>query len=91
MRSARKVLATDQMSQIGKLCGPGKLLQNGAQKQQASRRRRPGAKGGVCERRWANQPRMCGIAAQLIERTNGRMIFAEIDQEVTRRATVLTG
>ena len=31
------------------------------------------------------------VAAQLIERTNGRMIFAEIDQEVARRATILTG
>jgi len=32
-----------------------------------------------------------GIAVQLIEQTNGRMVFAEIDQEVARRATVLTG
>ena len=32
-----------------------------------------------------------GITAQLIERTNGGMIFAEIDQEVARRATVVTG
>jgi hypothetical protein len=32
--NARKVLATDLTSQIGKLCSPGKLLQNRAQKQQ---------------------------------------------------------
>jgi hypothetical protein len=32
-----------------------------------------------------------GIAVQLVKRTNGGMVFAEIDQEVTRRATVLTG
>jgi hypothetical protein len=32
-----------------------------------------------------------GIAVQLIERTNGGMVLAEIDQEVARRATVLTG
>ena len=27
----RRILATDQMSQIGKLCGPGKFLQDAAQ------------------------------------------------------------
>jgi hypothetical protein len=32
-----------------------------------------------------------GITVQLIERTNGGVVFAEIDQEVARHATVLTG
>ena len=36
LRNARDVLATDQISQIGKLCGPGKLLQNGPQKKEAT-------------------------------------------------------
>jgi hypothetical protein len=31
------------------------------------------------------------IAAQLKQRTNGRMIFAEIDQEIANRTTVLAG
>ena len=31
------------------------------------------------------------IAAQLIQRTNGGMIVAEIDQEVAGSATILTG
>jgi hypothetical protein len=31
------------------------------------------------------------VAAELIERANGRMIVAEIDQEVTRGTTILAG
>jgi hypothetical protein len=31
------------------------------------------------------------VATQLIERANGRMIFAEIEQEVTRCTTILAG
>jgi TolB-like protein len=31
------------------------------------------------------------VATQLIERTNGGMIFAETDQEVTRCTTILAG
>ena len=83
MRSARNVLATDQMGQIGELRGPGKLLQNAAQKQQASDV--DGWQAKVWERRSTNQPRMCGIAAQLIERANGGMMLTEIDQKVSGR------
>ena len=36
LRRARKILATDQMGQIGELCGPGKFLQDAAQKHEAS-------------------------------------------------------
>ena len=31
LRRPRRILATDQMGQIGKLCGPGKFLQNAPQ------------------------------------------------------------
>src|SRR5262249_50470414 len=90
LRSTWKVVATDQMSQIGKLRSPGKLLENGAQKQQVTQ------VDGLCQG-WGVRAQMgkpaedVGITVQLIERTNGGMVFAEIDQEVARRATVLTG
>ena len=32
-----------------------------------------------------------GITAQLMQRTNGGMLLAEIDQEIAGSATVLTG
>jgi hypothetical protein len=35
LRSARNVLATDQMGQVGDLCAPGKLFQHASHKQQA--------------------------------------------------------
>jgi hypothetical protein len=31
------------------------------------------------------------VTAQLIQRTNGRIIFTEINQEMARGATILTG
>ena len=56
LRRPRRVLATDQMRQIGKLCGPGKFLQDAPQMHEArdvdGRRQ--------WQRRWVNQPRMCG-------------------------------
>ena len=76
------------MGQIGDLCTPGKLLQNAAHKQQAS-----DVDGGrqVLGAQIDKPAEDVGIAAQLIQRTNGGMLLAKIDQKRAGDGTILTG
>jgi hypothetical protein len=87
LRCARNVLATDQMGQIGKLRVPGKLLQYAAHQQQP------------CDVDCGHQvlgaqidepAENVGIAAQLIERPNSRMLLTKIDQKGADDGTILT-
>src|ERR1700691_1608545 len=91
LRRARRVLATDQMRQLGKLGGPGKFLPGKFLKDTSEvrepidvDRRRQGAQVG-------EPGKDMRVAAQLTQRSNVGMIFAEINQEVACGATVLTG
>ena len=88
LRSARNVLATDQMGQVGDLRAPGKLFQHAAHKQQAcdvDRGRQ--VLGAQIDKPAEN----VGIAAQLIERVNGGMLLTKIDQKAAGDGTILTG
>src|SRR5579864_759419 len=75
------------MGQIRELRVPGKLLQYAAHKQQArdvDRRRQ-------VPRAQIDKPaENVGIAAQLIERPNGRMLLTKIDQKGAGDGTILT-
>src|SRR6266852_2518482 len=87
LRSTGNVLATDQMGQIGDLRAPGKLLQNAAQKQQASdvdcRRQVLGAQ--------IDEPaEKVRIPAQLIKRLNGGILLTKIDEKAPSNGTILT-
>ena len=86
LRRPRRVLATDQMRQLGKLGGPGKFLKNTSEVRETIDvdRRRQGAQVG-------EPAKNMRVAAQLTQRSNIRVILAEINQEVARGATVLTG
>src|SRR5205085_2179999 len=86
LRRPRRVLATDQMRQLRKLGGPGKFLKDTSEVRETIDvdRRRQGAQVG-------EPAKDMRVAAQLIQRSNIRMILAEINQEVARGATVLTG
>ena len=58
LRRPRRILATDQMSQIGKLCGPGKFLQNAPQTHEArdiDGRRQVRSAGGRTSRGYADR------------------------------------
>src|SRR4051794_18437988 len=76
------------MDQVGDLRAPGELVQNAAQKQQASdvdcRRQVVGAQ--------IDKPaEKVGIPAQLIKRPNGGMFLTKIDEKAASNGTILTG
>lgn len=76
------------MGEVGKLRAPGKLFQHAAHKQQASNVDR----GSQVLRAQIDEPaENVGIAAQLIERPNGRMLLTKIDQKGAGDGTILTG
>ena len=87
LRSARNVLATDQMGQIGELRAPGKLLQDAAHQQQA---RDVDCGHQVVGAQIDKPAENVGIAAQLIERPNGRMPLTKIDEKAAGDGTILT-
>jgi len=74
------------MRQLGKLGGPGKFLKDTSEVRETIDvdRRRQGAQVG-------EPAKDMRVAAQLAQRSNVRVILAEINQEVARGATVLTG
>ena len=74
--------ATDQMRQVRKLGGPGKLLKDTSEVREAIDvdDRRQGAQVG-------EPAKDMRVAAQLTQRSNIRVILAEINQEVARGAT----
>ena len=76
------------MGQVGELRAPGKLFQHAAHKQQAC-----DVDGGhqVLRAQIDKPAEDVGIAAQLIERTNGGMLLTKIDQKVAGDGTILTG
>jgi hypothetical protein len=87
LRSARNVLATDQVGQVGDLRAPGKLFQHAAHKQQACDVDRGHQVLGAQIDKPAEN---VGIAAQLMERHNSRMLLTKIDQKGAGDGTILT-
>src|SRR5260370_53936 len=88
-RTARNVLATEQLSQLGKLCAPSQLLESAAEEDEPM---------DVSDRRQGRNPRTqhghpaedVWIPAQLIERSYFGMVGAEISQEIACRTTIET-
>ena len=76
------------MGQVGDLRAPGKLFQHASHQQQA----RDVDRGHQVLRAQIDKPaENVGIAAQLIERPNGRMLLTKIDQKGAGDGTILTG
>ena len=88
-RSAGNILATEQLSQLGKLCAPSQFLENAAEKD------KPNDVGGW-RQGWDLRPQFghpaedVWIAAQLVERAYLGMSSAEVSQELADSPAVVT-
>ena len=81
------VVTTEQMSQGGELLGPGEFFQHAAQVDHTVGARDRGQRRVV--RPQESQPTEdMGIAAQLIERANLRILSAEISQKVPNGSAI---
>jgi hypothetical protein len=87
LRSARDVLAADQVGQVGDLRAPGKLFQHAAHKQQACDIDR----GHKVLRAQIDKPaENVRIATQLIQRGNSGMLLTKVDEKAAGHGTILT-